>query len=48
MVGDWQQHQVWDGTYLYDDLLDWHEMRAVKVENEKRLNMYSQSQKENR
>jgi hypothetical protein len=37
MAGDWQQHQVWDRTYIFDDLLDWHEMNAVKRENERRL-----------
>ena len=36
MVGNWQQHQVWDGTYTLDDLLDWHEMHTVKTENERR------------
>lgn len=32
----WQQHQVWDGTYTLDDLLDAHEILAVKHENEQR------------
>lgn len=42
MMGAWQQHQVWDGTYTYDDLLDWHEMQNVKNENERRLKEYYQ------
>jgi len=36
MVGMWQQHQLWDGTYTLDDLLDAHEMLEVKQENERR------------
>lgn len=46
IAGDWQQHQVWDGTYLYDDLLDWHEMNMVKKENERRVYEYQQQQRE--
>jgi hypothetical protein len=36
MAKDWQQHQVWDGTYSLDDLLDWHEMKSVMSENQRR------------
>lgn len=36
MAGMWKQHQLWDGTYTLDDLLDAHEMLAVKHENERR------------
>jgi hypothetical protein len=36
MAGMWQQHQLWDGTYTLDDLLDAHEILAVKHENERR------------
>jgi hypothetical protein len=32
----WQQHEIWDGTYSLDDLLDAHEILAVKRENEDR------------
>lgn len=32
----WQQHEVFDGTYDFDDLLDAHEMMAVKAINAKR------------
>lgn len=32
----WKQHQIWDGTYTLDDLLDAHEIMAVKHENERR------------
>jgi len=36
-AGDWKQHEVWDGTYTFKDLLDWHEMAQVKEENERRF-----------
>lgn len=36
MAGVWQQHQLWDGTYTLDDLLDAHEWLAVKAENSRR------------
>jgi hypothetical protein len=36
MAGMWKQHEAWDGTYTLDDLLDAHEMLAIKNENEKR------------
>lgn len=35
-AGEWKQHELSDGTYSFDDLLDIHEMLAVKHENEKR------------
>ena len=35
MARDWQQFQLWDGTYCFDDLLDWHEMTQVKSENQR-------------
>lgn len=36
MAGMWKQHQVWDGTYTLDDLLDAHEILEIKHENERR------------
>jgi hypothetical protein len=36
MAGVWKQHEIWDGTYTLDDLLDMHEILAVKCENENR------------
>jgi hypothetical protein len=36
MAGEWKQHEVWDGTYTFEDLLDWYEMAETKAENEKR------------
>jgi hypothetical protein len=29
----WQQHELWDGTYTLDDLLDVHEAMWVKSRN---------------
>ncbi len=36
MAGMWKQHEVWDGTYTFNDLLDAREMIMVKCENEAR------------
>ena len=33
-AGYWRQHEIWDGTYTLDDLLDIVEMIRVKNENE--------------
>ena len=30
----WKQHELWDGTYTLDDLLDAEEMIRVKREND--------------
>ena len=35
-AGLWQQHELWDGTYTLDDLLDIAELIRVRRENEKR------------
>lgn len=32
----WKQHELWDGTYTLDDLLDAHEIMQVTHENEHR------------
>jgi len=32
----WKQHELWDGTYTLDDLLDITEMIRVMRENERR------------
>lgn len=31
--GMWKQHELWDGTYVLDDLLDIHEALWVKARN---------------
>ena len=35
--GMWKQHELWDGTYTLDDLLDAVEVIRVKRENEIRV-----------
>ena len=35
-AGLWRQHELWDGTYTVDDLLDIIEMMQVAKENERR------------
>ena len=35
-AGLWRQHEVFDGTYDFDDLLDAHELMAVKAANAQR------------
>ena len=36
VLGYWKQHELWDGTYTLDDLLDIVEVIAVQRENEAR------------
>lgn len=36
LAGLWKQHELWDGTYTLDDLLDINELLQVKQENERR------------
>ena len=35
-AGIWQQHEMWDGTYTLDDLLDAVKLIRVRKENEYR------------
>jgi len=35
-AGLWQQHELWDGTYTLDDLLDAVELIRVRNENDAR------------
>ena len=35
-AGMWKQHELWDGTYTLDDLLDIVELIRIKRENESR------------
>ena len=39
-AGCWRQHELWDGTYTLDDLLDITELIRVRRENERRLNTH--------
>ena len=34
-VGLWKQHELWDGTYTLNDLLDILEVFQVRQENER-------------
>ena len=36
MAGMWRQHELWDGTYTLDDLLDAVEVIQIRHENERR------------
>ena len=36
-AGFWRQHELWDGTYTLDDLLDILELIQVRNENERRI-----------
>jgi len=38
----WRQHELWDGTYSLEDLLDAHEMLAVRAENERRARVQAE------
>ena len=46
--GLWQQHEVWDGTYTLEDLLDAHEMLAIRAENDKRARDWAEMEREMR
>ena len=46
-AGFWRQHELWDGTYTLDDLLDITELIRVRRENEKRAAEAARGQKEN-
>jgi hypothetical protein len=35
-LGYWKQHELWDGTYTLDDLLDIAELAEVRRINEAR------------
>lgn len=36
IAGMWKQHELWDGTYTFNDWLDAVEILEVKGENEYR------------
>ena len=35
-AGYWKQHEMWDGTYTLDDLMDIVELIEVTAENQRR------------
>ncbi len=43
IAGMWKQHELWDGTYTLDDLLDAHEMLLVGNENKRRFAAYQET-----
>lgn len=44
----WKQHELWDGTYSFADLLDVHELLNVKYENERRAQKAAERKTKNR
>ena len=36
MAGYWRQHEMWNGTYTLDDLMDIVELIQVRNENQRR------------
>ena len=45
LLGFWRQHELWDGTYDVDDLLDIHEAIAMSKENARRAEAAMQRNK---
>lgn len=43
IAGVWKQHELWDGTYTFNDWLDAVEMIQVKNENMERQREYQES-----
>jgi len=41
----WKQHELWDGTYNLDDLLDAHEILDSKFENQIRAREYYEQER---
>jgi hypothetical protein len=46
MAGHWKQHELWDGTYNFEDLVDWHEAMRIKTANEALIRQYEDSHRE--
>lgn len=46
-AGLWQQHQLSDGTYTFEDLVDVHELLDVRAENERRVRAASEEENSN-
>ena len=45
-AGMWKQHELWDGTYTLDDLLDAQEILIVKNENQRRASEWAEKQQQ--
>ena len=46
LAGYWKQHEIWDGTYTLDDLLDITEVMIVKNEHERREYEHMEQERE--
>ena len=46
IAGMWKQHELWDGTYTLDDLLDAQESLIVKNENQRRASEWAEKQQQ--
>lgn len=46
IAGRWQQHELWDGTYTFRDLLDVHEIMAIEAENRYRAKLAAERRRE--
>lgn len=46
IAGKWQQHELWDGTYTFYDLLDMQEIMLVEAENKRRAQEYERKRRE--
>lgn len=42
VAGHWRQHELWDGTYTVDDLLDIHEAMDAHEENKIRAQRWAE------
>jgi len=43
LAGYWKHHEIWDGTYSFQDLIDITELMEVKNENERRWQEYQRA-----
>lgn len=46
VAGFWRQKETWDGTYSLEDLIDIHELMAVRSENERRQREQAELERE--
>ena len=47
MKGMWKQHELWDGTYTFKDLLDIREVILIEAENNRRVQEYYEQRTNN-
>lgn len=46
LEGHWKQKELWDGTYILEDLFDIHEAMLVMGENKNRVMEYESKRAE--